>query len=50
MLECFCLIAVVGFFTNALLHLFLIVWSSVGICYLNYGEFISLSRLEHLDR
>lgn len=80
MLECFCLIAALGFFANALLHLLLIVgfplgeyvlggkqtvlpysmrvlsllllfvWNGVGICYLNYGGFLSLSRLEHLDR
>lgn len=80
MLEYFCLIAAVGFFANALLHLLLFVgfplgeyvlggkqailpysmrvlsllllfvWNGVGICYLNYGGFLNLSRLEHLDR
>ena len=30
--------------------LFLIVWSSVGICYLNYGGFLDLTRLDSLDR
>lgn len=80
MLEFFCLIAAIGFFANALLHLllivgfplgeyvlggkhvvlpysmrsisglFLIIWSGVGICYLNYGGFLSLSRLAHLDK
>ncbi|MGG5330763.1 hypothetical protein [Enterococcus sp. AZ163] len=30
--------------------LFLIVWSSVGICYLNYGGFLDLTKLESLDR
>lgn len=80
MLEFFCLMAAMGFFANALLHLlliagfplgeyvlggrhvilpyfmrlisglFIIIWSGVSICYLNYGGLLSLSGLAHVDK
>ncbi|MEO1771294.1 hypothetical protein [Candidatus Enterococcus ferrettii] len=41
---------ILPYFMRVFSVLFLIVWSSVGICYLNYGGFLDLTRLESLDR